>query len=81
MVYYGPDRKIGLKSVASNSFVKTDIIKNDTVLVVGPAIEPFKDSILFEHEYYKMPNDYPVYDLDYTRPEIKMGPLDKYVRF
>jgi len=77
MVYYGPDRRIGLKSMSSGAFVRTAIVSNDTLVVAGPDVEPSsKDLILFEHEFYETPSDYPTYEVE-SEPDIRMGPFEK----
>lgn len=75
MVYYGEGKKIGLKLASSGEFVKTKIINKDRIVTAGSDDSSF---LIFEHEYFEAPVDYPIYEVESTsRVDVQMTPIER----
>ena len=76
IVYYGPNKNVGLKSKSTGNFVNILKLNNDSLLTASS--NNLVDSLIFEYEYSEVPLDYPVYDLERTlQPQIQIATIEK----
>ena len=73
MVYYSESKNIGLKAISSGTFVKTN---KDKIVTAGP--DDSSIFLIFEHEYFESPVDYPIYEVEaVSKIDVKMTPIER----
>ena len=76
IIYYGPDKNVGLKSKSTGNFVNILKLNNDSL--VAASSDNLVDSLIFEYEYSELPLEYPVYDLVRSfQPQIQIATIEK----